>query len=100
MPSKVITKLRTLCNWLLNFLMGHPKVVRVGNNTGAPPGCVLNPLLYSLFTHDCMAWHDSNTVTKFTNNTTVVCLITDNNEPIGRRSDTWQCGARTTSPST
>jgi hypothetical protein len=40
-PSKLITKLRTLglntslCNWILDFLTGHPQVVRVGNNTSA-----------------------------------------------------------------
>ena len=94
-PSKLITKLMTLglnaslCNWILDFLMGRPHVVRVGNNTyatlthnrRAPKGCVLSPLLYSLFTHDCMARHDSNTIIKFANDTTVVGLITDNDEP-------------------
>ena len=36
-PSKLINKLRTLglntslCNWILDFLMGRPQVVRVGN---------------------------------------------------------------------
>ena len=40
-PSKLITKLSTLglntslCNWILNFLMGRPQVVRVCNNTSA-----------------------------------------------------------------
>jgi hypothetical protein len=40
-PSKLINKLRTLglntclCNWILDFLMGRPQVVRVGNNTSA-----------------------------------------------------------------
>jgi hypothetical protein len=40
-PSKLITKLRTLtlntslCNWILDFLRGRPQVVRVGNNTSA-----------------------------------------------------------------
>ena len=40
-PTKLIIKLRTLglntslCNWILDFLMGRPKVVRVGNNTSA-----------------------------------------------------------------
>ena len=67
--SKLITKLRilglntSLCNWILDFLMGRPQVVRVGNSTsatlilktGAPQGCVLSPFLYALFTHDCMA---------------------------------------------
>ena len=68
-PMKLITKLGTLglntslCNWILGFLTGRPQVVRVGNNTsatlvlntGAPQGCVLSPILYSLFTHDCVA---------------------------------------------
>ena len=71
-------------------------------NTGAPQGCVVSPLLYSLFNHDCMARHDSNTIIKFADDTTVVGLITDNDDKlIGRRSKTWLCGARiTTSPST
>ena len=40
-PSKRINKLRTLglntslCNWILDFLTGCPKVVRVGSNTSA-----------------------------------------------------------------
>jgi hypothetical protein len=40
-PLKLIPKLRTLalntylCNWILDFLTGHPQVVRVGNNTSA-----------------------------------------------------------------
>ena len=49
-------------------------------NTGAPQGCVLSPLLHSLFTLDCMAWHDSNTIIKFADDTTVLGLITDNDE--------------------
>jgi hypothetical protein len=89
-PSNLITKLRTLglntslCNLILDF---RPQVVRVGNNTsttltfntGAPQGCVLSPLLYSLFTHDCMAAQDSNTIIKFEDDTTVSSdhLITD-----------------------
>ena len=93
-PSKLIIDLRilglntSLCNWTLDFLKDHPLVVRVGTNTsgaltlntGAPQGCVLSPLLYSMFTYDCMAAHDSNTIIKFADNIMVVGLITDDNE--------------------
>jgi hypothetical protein len=67
---------------------GPPPVVRVGNNTsatlmlnmGAPQGFMLSPILYSLFTHDCIAMHDSNTFLKFADDTTVVGLITGNDD--------------------
>ena len=38
-PSKLITKLRTLglntslCNWILDIMTGRPQVERIGNNT-------------------------------------------------------------------
>ena len=41
---------------------------------------MLSPLPFSRFTHDCVAKHDSNTIIKFTDDTTVVGLITDNDE--------------------
>ena len=37
-----------------------------------------------MFTHDCVAKHDSNNIIKFADDTTVVGLITDNDEPAYR----------------
>jgi gmma-aminobutyric acid receptor subunit gamma/cGMP-dependent protein kinase 2 len=98
LPSKLIIKLEalglnpSLCNWVLDFLTGRPQVVEVGNNistsltlnTGAPQRCVLSPLLYSLFTHDCKATHASNSIIKFADDITVVDLIINNDETIYR----------------
>ena len=58
-PSNLITKIgilglnASLCNWILNFLMGLPQGVRVVQQHirhtdpqhRAPQGCVLSPLL-------------------------------------------------------
>ncbi|KAI5098259.1 gastrula zinc finger protein XlCGF28.1-like [Silurus meridionalis] len=78
----------SLCNWILDFLTGRPQSVRIGNSisstttlsTGAPQGCVLSPLLFTLLTHDCVAMHSSNHIVKFADDTTVVGLISKNDE--------------------
>ena len=38
------------------------------------------PLLYSLFTHDCRATHISNSIIKFADDATIVGLITNNDK--------------------
>jgi hypothetical protein len=52
-------------------------LVKVCNNTsatlilnmGTPQGCMLSPFLYSLFTHDYIAKHVSNSIIMFADNT-------------------------------
>ncbi|KAK3552123.1 hypothetical protein QTP86_000860 [Hemibagrus guttatus] len=92
-PSKLIAKLSdlgiciSLCSWNPDFLTNGPRSVRLGNrisstlilNTGIPQGCVLSPLLYSLFTHDCVSRHNSNII-KYADDTTVVGQISNNDE--------------------
>ncbi|KAI3370336.1 hypothetical protein L3Q82_025113 [Scortum barcoo] len=47
---------------------------------GAPQGCVLSPLLFTLLTHNCTPLHSSNLFIKFADDTTVAVLISNNNE--------------------
>ncbi|KAI5615412.1 gastrula zinc finger protein XlCGF28.1-like [Silurus asotus] len=109
-PQHLIEKLNllglntSLCNWILDFLTGRPQAVRIGNSisstttlsTGAPQGCVLSPLLFTLLTHDCAPTHSSNHIIKFADDTTVVGLISRNDESAYReevqRLTAW-CGA-------
>ncbi len=92
MPQQLINKLNLLglnnsLNWILDFLTGRQSV-RVGHNTsstttlstGAPQGCVLGPLLFMLLTHNCTAKFSSNHIIKFADDTTVVGLISSNDE--------------------
>ncbi len=93
-PATLVAKLQTLglnrslCSWILDFLTGRSQVVRMGNNTSSPltlntgalQGCILSPLLYSLYTHDCTATNSSNVIVKFANDTTVIGLINENDK--------------------
>ncbi len=49
-------------------------------NVGAPQGCVLSPLLYSLYTHECVSSHSSTSIVKFADDTVVLGLISNNDE--------------------
>ena len=84
------------------LLAAPPQVVKVRNNIStllilntAPQWCVLSLLLYSLFTHDCMATHASNSIIKFADDTTVVGLIANNNDTAYREeARLWECCAK------
>ena len=98
-PQRLYDKLLALrlplsiCHWLLDFLLHRPQTVRINDvtshsiilNTGTPQGCVLSPLLYSLFTNDCVSHHDSVQMIKFADDTTVEGVISGGDESAYRQ---------------
>ncbi len=93
-PDILFSKLTDLgfplltCTWIRNFLTDRPQTVKLGPNlsstrtlsTGSPQGCILSPILYSLYTHDCRPVHYQNNIIKYADDTTIVGLITKGDE--------------------
>lgn len=88
----------TIRPWhLAKFLLGwrnHSGSLTL--NTGTPHSSALSPLLYSLFTHDCVARCSSDRIIQFAEDTTVVGLTTHDNEAAYKEEVRQNKGARTT----
>ncbi len=76
------------CRWIIDFLSDRKQHVRMGKHvsdprtisTGSPQGCVLSPLLFSLYTNNCTSYHESVKLLKFADDTTLIGLISDGDE--------------------
>ncbi|KAK3559821.1 hypothetical protein QTP86_020993, partial [Hemibagrus guttatus] len=98
-PGTLLNKLTQLsvptsiCQWITSFLTDRQQRVRLGKltsnthtiSTGAPQGCVLSPLLFSLYTNDCTSKHTSVKLLKFADDITVIGLIQDEDESTYRQ---------------
>ncbi|KAF7697681.1 hypothetical protein HF521_004191 [Silurus meridionalis] len=79
----------SLCNWILDFLTGRPQSVRIGNSISSTTTLSTGAPLFTLLTHDCIAMHCSNHIIKLADNTTVVGLISKNDESAYREEVQW-----------
>ncbi|KAL0202223.1 hypothetical protein M9458_000241 [Cirrhinus mrigala] len=78
----------SICQWITSFLTNRQQLVRMREftsnrrtiSTGAPQGCILSPLLFSLHTNDCTSKDPSVKLLKFVDDTTVISLIKDGDE--------------------
>lgn len=78
---------------LLSLDTKRPQSIQIGSSTsstitlspGVPHGCVLGSLPFILMTHDCAAMCSLNHFIKFVDETTVMGLISKNNESAYRK---------------
>ncbi|KAF7645674.1 hypothetical protein LDENG_00200350 [Lucifuga dentata] len=63
------------CRWITDFLSDRKQHVNLGISdsrtisTRSPQGCVLSPLLFSLYTNSCTSSHQSIKLLKFEDDT-------------------------------
>ncbi|KAL0151881.1 hypothetical protein M9458_052882 [Cirrhinus mrigala] len=83
----------SISQWITSFQTDRQQLVRIGTlmsrshtmNIGAPQGCVLSPLLFSLYTNDCTSKDPSVKLLKFADDTTLISLIQDGEESAYRQ---------------
>lgn len=89
-PHKLLEKLINLrvnpfiINWYYSFLTNRIQQVKFNsvlsdvavNSTGAPQGCVSSPLLFTLYTNDCISQQSNQLILKFSDDTVLLHLLT------------------------
>ncbi len=81
----------SVCQWITSFLTDRQQLVRLVKfssstctiSTGAPQGCVLSPLFFSLYTNDYTSKDPSVKLLKFADDTILIGLIQDGDETGG-----------------
>ncbi len=79
--------------WINSFMTDRQQLVRLDKytsstrtiSTGAPQGCVLSPLHFSLYMNDCTSKDPSVKLLKFADYTTLIGLIQDGDESAYRQ---------------
>ena len=88
-PARLVDKLESfsvptnLISLIASFLTNRSQVVRIGKtssktkvtNTGCPQGCVLSPVLFSIFTDDLRSYHPGIKLLKYADDMAIIGLL-------------------------
>ena len=74
--------------WIHDFLTCRPQYVKLSEycsdlivtNTGAPQGCVLSPILFTMYTSDCKSSDVNSKLFKYADDTALVSLCNNNDD--------------------
>ena len=77
-----------LVSWILEFLTNRTQYVNfcsskssvITTNTGAPQGCVISPVLFTIYTNDCSINTDNIKLIKFADDSTIQGLIQNDDD--------------------
>ncbi len=78
--------------WIQSFLTNRTQQVKLNStispflstNTGAPQGCVLSPVLYTIYTNDCRAIDTDNLIIKYADDTSIVGRMSSTEDSLKR----------------
>ena len=79
-----------LIKWIFKHLTARSHFVKfkdavlqvIVTNSGAPQGCVLSPLLFTIYTNSCISKHTSCIPLKYADETVLIGKISNNDESI------------------
>ena len=83
-----------LISWVASFLSNRTQCVKLNDflsskiftNTGAPQGCVLSPILFTMYTNDCQKNTDVLKLLKFADDSSIQALIRNPQDEIMYRN--------------
>uniref|UniRef100_A0A3P9DT73 Reverse transcriptase domain-containing protein n=1 Tax=Maylandia zebra TaxID=106582 RepID=A0A3P9DT73_9CICH len=81
-------KKQSKTKYIIRLTLKNRTSANIITNTRVPQGCVLSPILYTLYTHDCVTSNKDNIVLKFTPDTAVIGRITGGDKAAYRREVT------------
>ena len=84
----------TIISWIFDFLTNRTQYVKlqgtfstyITTHTGSPQGCVLSPILFTMYTNECQIIKENVKLIKFADDSSIQGLINSDNDEIMYKS--------------